>query len=95
MLTTGTWSRSQVSKAVSSWRSGLESKNRKKLAKTIASPDENPELFEEGWESALERQKGVSAQRTVTTNGVSGKFHNFVLFVYSTDWLVNSEHEDS
>ena len=43
-----------------SWRSELQSKNRKKIAATIASPNENSEIFSEGWEEALEREKNIN-----------------------------------
>lgn len=49
-------------KAVDAWRDGLESKNRKKLAAAIASPAENPDLFTEGWESALEQEKAIKSR---------------------------------
>lgn len=35
----------------------MESKKRSKLASGIADPGENPELFEEAWEEALEKEK--------------------------------------
>lgn len=37
--------------------------SRPKIAETIASPSENPELFTEGWEEALEREKGLAMQK--------------------------------
>ena len=48
-------------KPVECWRSNLASSkaNHKKLATTIASPSSNPELFEEGWKAALERDAGM------------------------------------
>jgi hypothetical protein len=52
--------RSQVSKAVEAWRTNLTSKNRSKIAASIAHPLENAELFEEGWEDALRREKSGS-----------------------------------
>ncbi|EKM79756.1 hypothetical protein AGABI1DRAFT_127441 [Agaricus bisporus var. burnettii JB137-S8] len=52
-----TYAPSQVSKTVNLWRTDLESKKRSKLASGIADPGENPELFEEAWEEALEKEK--------------------------------------
>ncbi|KAL5529865.1 SEC27 [Sanghuangporus sanghuang] len=67
-----TYAPSLVPKAVSSWRNELESKGRKKLAATIASPAENPELFSEGWEETLEREKVIEAQAPgVSVNGTA------------------------
>ncbi|KAI5120315.1 hypothetical protein M0805_000375 [Coniferiporia weirii] len=61
-----TYAPSLVPKAVDAWRTELASKNRKKLAAAVASPAENAELFTEGWEQVLEREKGVA----VNGNGV-------------------------
>lgn len=62
------------------WRSSLESKGRKKLAAAVASPDDHPELFSEGWSETLEREKVVEAQRAgIFVNGHSGRF----LYTYS------------
>lgn len=64
---------SLVPKTVSAWRTNLDSKGRKKIATAIASPEENPELFTEGWTDALEREKVVEAQRAgIQANGHSG-----------------------
>jgi coatomer subunit beta' len=46
-------STSQASRAVDAWKGDLISKKRPKIAASIAHPDVNPELFEEGWEQAL------------------------------------------
>ena len=48
---------SQAPKAVQAWKSELTSKKRTKIAATIADPSSNPELFEEGWEDVLAREK--------------------------------------
>jgi hypothetical protein len=53
--------RSQVPKAVEAWRTNLTSKNRSKIAASIAYPLENVELFEEGWEDALRQERGSLA----------------------------------
>jgi coatomer subunit beta' len=48
---------SRVHKAVDAWRSTLNSKNRSKIAQSVAHPAENADLFEEGWGDALQREK--------------------------------------
>ena len=48
-------------KAVATWKSDLTSKNRSKIAATIADPSENPELFEEGWEAVLQKEEELLA----------------------------------
>lgn len=55
---------------VEAWKEDLKIKNRAKLADTIATPASNPDLFEEGWEAALEKeaaalQLGTSAAGVV------------------------------
>ncbi len=50
---------SQVSKAVDAWQGDLKSKDRPKVAASIAHPGTNPELFEEGWEQALAKESGM------------------------------------
>lgn len=44
---------SRASKAVDAWKADLISKKRPKIAASVAHPDVNPELFEEGWEQVL------------------------------------------
>ncbi|KAF8876230.1 coatomer protein [Mucidula mucida] len=51
-----TYAPSQVSKAVDAWQGDLKSKDRPKVAASIAHPGTNPELFEEGWEQALAKE---------------------------------------
>lgn len=51
-------------KVVETWREDLNSKNRPKLAARIASPNEQPDVFEEGWEDVLE------AERSLRSDGV-------------------------
>ena len=46
-------SSSQVPKAVDTWKAELVSKKRPNIAASVAHPDANPELFEEGWAQAL------------------------------------------
>lgn len=65
---------SLVPELVQSWQKSLEDENRSKLAAAIASPTENPELFSEGWEEALEREKDQEQQKTVHVNGFNGEF---------------------
>lgn len=67
-----TYAPSLVSKSVEQWREGLGSKG-KKLAGTIANPEEHPEAFEEGWEAALERERvGATQQPAIASNGLNG-----------------------
>ncbi|TFY68559.1 hypothetical protein EVJ58_g935 [Rhodofomes roseus] len=57
-----TYAPSKVPDAVDAWRAELKTKGRTKLAATIAHPGDNPELFEEGWEGALGRERGEAQQ---------------------------------
>ncbi|KAH9482103.1 Coatomer subunit beta' [Psilocybe cubensis] len=50
-----------VPKAVAAWKTDLTSKNRGKIAGTIADPAQNPELFVEGWEDALAKEEEALA----------------------------------
>jgi hypothetical protein len=52
-------STSQASRAVDTWKGDLISKKRPKFVASVAHPDVNPELFEEGWEQTLS-SKSVS-----------------------------------
>lgn len=64
-------------KTVEVWKEELKAKNRTKIADTIASPTTNPEVFEEGWEAALEKEatalklntEGSPEAAPVTVNG--------------------------
>lgn len=49
-----TYAPSRVPAAVENWKMDLRSKNRAKLAERIATPVDQPELFEEGWTKALD-----------------------------------------
>ena len=51
-----TYAPSKAPEAVQAWRGELEAKKRTKLAAAVADPSANPELFEEGWEEALQRE---------------------------------------
>jgi coatomer subunit beta' len=53
--------------AAEAWKSELKSKNRPKIAAGIASPAENEDLFEEGWEDALSREEARSAKANGST----------------------------
>jgi hypothetical protein len=46
-------STSQASRVVDAWKGDLISKKRAKISGSVAYPDVNPELFEEGREQAL------------------------------------------
>lgn len=54
-----TYAPSKVPDAVDAWHADLKGKGRTKIAGSIADPRENPELFEEGWEGALEKEKSA------------------------------------
>ncbi|KAG7447824.1 coatomer protein [Guyanagaster necrorhizus] len=53
-----TYAPSQVPKAVNAWQADLKTKNRPKIAASVAHPEENADLFEEGWEDALTKESG-------------------------------------
>ncbi|KAJ3930424.1 MAG: hypothetical protein NXY57DRAFT_870775, partial [Lentinula lateritia] len=52
-----TYVRSLVPRTVLAWKAELNAKSRPKIAEMIANPDVNPDLFEEGWNSVLEKEK--------------------------------------
>ncbi|KAH8092503.1 coatomer beta [Cristinia sonorae] len=54
-----TYAPTKVQDAVDAWHEDLKSKGRPKIAATIADPRQNPELFEEGWDDALARDKAT------------------------------------
>jgi len=56
-----TYAPSLAPAAVDVWRTELRSKNKPKVAASIAHPVENAELFEEGWQEALGREEEVRA----------------------------------
>lgn len=58
-----TYAPSKVPDAVQAWRGELTSKNRSKLAASIADPIENENLFEEGWKDAVARETGAERQQ--------------------------------
>ena len=75
-----TYAPTKVPEAVQAWKSELTTKNRSKIAAKIADPTEQPELFEEGWEDAVAREKGAENQHLlVSVNGASGSYHHFTL----------------
>lgn len=57
--------------AVDAWKADLKAKNRPRLADMIASPTADPEVFEEGWDAALEREAAMLSlsDSGVTVNG--------------------------
>lgn len=59
-----TYAPSKVPDAVQAWRGELTSKNRSKLAASIADPIENEDLFEEGWKDAVARETGAATQQS-------------------------------
>ncbi|KAK7461035.1 Coatomer subunit beta' [Stygiomarasmius scandens] len=60
-----TYAPSQVPKAVDAWQTDLQAKGRPKIAASIAHPDKNPELFEEGWEDALAQEKAGPTEESL------------------------------
>ena len=64
---------SQVPTAVAVWKSGLVAGGKKKLASTIADPLENAELFDEGWDDALARERVESVEKQPIVNGISSE----------------------
>ena len=48
---------SLVPEVVETWREDLSSRNRQKLAARVASPNEQPDAFSEGWEDALKAER--------------------------------------
>lgn len=64
-----TYAPAQVPEAVKAWQGDLQAKKRAKVAAAIADPSVNPELFEEGWEEALQREAGAPAPQATLTNG--------------------------
>ena len=67
-----TYAPSKVPEAVQAWRADLQAKNRTKLAAAVADPSSNPEMFEEGWEEALQREASAPAPGALLLNGDSG-----------------------
>ena len=67
-----TYAPSKVPEAVRAWRGDLQAKNRAKLAGAVADPSSNPEMFEEGWEEALQREASAPAPGAPLVNGDSG-----------------------
>jgi coatomer subunit beta' len=62
---------SKISTALKAWQTSLQtgsSSSRGKLVASIADPEKNPEVFEEGWEESLKREKSVNGGE-----GVSGE----------------------
>ena len=52
---------SSASSAVKSWKTQLNNSGKKKLAEALADPEENEDLFDEGWAEALARERGESS----------------------------------
>ncbi|KIY66325.1 Coatomer, beta' subunit [Cylindrobasidium torrendii FP15055 ss-10] len=52
-----TYAPSQAPKAVSAWKADLKAKDRVKLADSVADPTTDVDLFEEGWDIALEKER--------------------------------------
>ena len=61
---------SQAPRAVDAWKADLTAKSRPKLAESIAHPDFNTDLFEEGWADAVAKEQG-KAPEAAPLNGQS------------------------
>ena len=53
---------SQAPRAVDAWKADLTAKSRPKLAESIAHPDFNTDLFEEGWADAVAKEQGKAPE---------------------------------
>ena len=72
-----TYAPSKVPEAVQAWRGELQAKKRTKLAAAVVDPTANPELFEEGWEEALQHEASAPAPGAASAplvNGDSGSY---------------------
>lgn len=56
------WKYSKVPDAVTSWKAELYGKGRAKIAKSIAHPETEEELFEEGWDDVIAREDVIRQQ---------------------------------
>jgi coatomer subunit beta' len=59
-----TYAPSLAQGAVDAWKADLKAKQRPKIAAAIATPADNSDLFEEGWEAALALESGVGVNGT-------------------------------
>lgn len=66
-----TYAPSLVSKSLGQWKESLQLRG-KKIADTLADPEEHPDAFEEGWEAALERERVGATQQPAILPGVNG-----------------------
>jgi hypothetical protein len=64
-----TYAPSQTSAVVKEWKKMLEGEGKPKIAKAVADPEVESELFEEGWEEALRREE-EELGRNATAAGV-------------------------
>ena len=53
-----TYAPSQASTVVSKWKEALIKEGKGKIAKSIADPEVDGDMFEEGWQSVLARENG-------------------------------------
>jgi len=63
---------SSASSAVKSWKEHLTAGGKKKLADALANPEDNEELFDEGWAQALAQEQGSSGQSESVVSGQNG-----------------------
>ncbi|KAF8627949.1 hypothetical protein AX17_006102 [Amanita inopinata Kibby_2008] len=65
-----TYALSKVPAAVDAWKADLASKGRAKIASSIAHPDTNKDLFEEGWDEVLAQENELRSQLQSSSDGV-------------------------
>ncbi|EJU06310.1 coatomer beta' subunit [Dacryopinax primogenitus] len=67
-----TYAPSEVPKVVAAWKADLNAQHKPKIAAMIADPEEHPDLFEEGWQNAVAKERGEEVEEPVAslTNGV-------------------------
>ncbi|KAG2741564.1 hypothetical protein P692DRAFT_20822239 [Suillus brevipes Sb2] len=85
-----TYAPSEVPKVVDVWRDELRTKNKGKIAWSIAHPSEHAELFEEGWEEALVRKAGgpvdVNGDYDISLNSLRANSCNHLTFGYRSSF---------
>ena len=75
------------------WKADLTAKSRPKLAESIAHPDFNTDLFEEGWADAVAKEQG-KAPEPAPLNGKFVQMTAVVHFAERTAGRQASEEEE-
>ncbi|KAF8324305.1 coatomer beta [Cantharellus anzutake] len=68
-----TYAPSQVPRVVDIWKNDLAANQRGRIADLVASPSDHPELFEEGWAEALDREADLSGNIQPASDGERGR----------------------